>query len=49
MLLVLNDVDVPKEWQHDSEIINDYGYTIAMLYAMNGVIPPDYWEHDPEI
>ena len=40
MILAINNITIPKEWEHDSTIKNDYGYTVALLQAKSGKIPP---------
>ena len=40
MMLAINKMEVPKEWEHDPKIKNKYGMTVAMIYAYRGMIPP---------
>ena len=30
MILACNNIDIPKEWEHDPNIKNKYGMTVAM-------------------
>ena len=39
MILACNNVEIPNEWYHDSNIKNKYGYTVALYMARNGKIP----------
>ena len=40
MILAYNNIDIPKEWEHDPTLRNNYGYTVAMILAMvNAEIP----------
>ena len=41
-----NGLIAPKYWNHDSNLKNNDGYTVAMLLANKGVVPPKQWEHD---
>ena len=31
MILAMLDKEIPKEWYHDPNIKNKYGYTVALL------------------
>ena len=31
MILAYNNIDIPKQWHHDPNIRNEYGYTVAMI------------------
>ena len=33
MILALNKINVPKEWYHDPNMRNKYGWTVAMYFA----------------
>ena len=46
MILAINNIDIPKEWWHDTTIQNKYGMTVAIILAYKGIIPPKEWEHD---
>ena len=46
MILAINNINIPKEWEHISELKNKYGYTVALLYASKGLIPPKQWYHN---
>ena len=49
MILADNSIEIPREWYHDALVSNNYGQTVAMIYATNGMIPPKEWEHDPNL
>ena len=40
MLLGMNGIVCPKEYEHDPNIVNDHGDTVAIILAGKGVIPP---------
>ena len=43
MRLADNEILPPKEWQHDPNIKNNYGETVAMILASKGILPPKEW------
>ena len=49
MLLASKGIIPPKEWNHNPNIKNNDGLTVAMELAYNGKNIPKEWEHDPEI
>lgn len=49
MLLSMNYIVVPKEWEHKPSIQNKYGYTVALYLAERGIYIDDTWKHDPLI
>ena len=46
MILAKNGKDIPKEWQHDPELKNNYGNTVAMILARLNKEIPNEWKHD---
>ena len=40
MILAKNGIIPPKEWIHDSKLLNKNNETVALLLAGNGIIPP---------
>ena len=34
MLLTLNNIEIPKEWEHDPLLKNNNNQTIAFIYAI---------------
>lgn len=30
MILALNNMEIPKQWKHNPEIKNKYGFTVAL-------------------
>ena len=49
MFLAINNLDIPKQWQHDPEIYSFKGLTVAMYLARNGKIPPKEWEYSSKL
>lgn len=45
MILACNGLHIPEEWEHDPNIRNKYGYTVALYYARGGKIPSKKWYH----
>ena len=45
MILAIDNIEIPEQWEHKPNIKNKYGYTAALLYASKGLIPPKQWEH----
>ena len=41
MMLAFNGIIPPKEWCHDPNIKDKYGYTVAMHLARNGKNIPE--------
>ena len=39
----------PKEWEHDQNLQDNSGMTVAMTLAYNSIIPPVQWYHKPEL
>ena len=39
MILAANHSEIPKEWEHDPNIRNKYGYTVGMYQARAGSQP----------
>ena len=33
MILAMNNISIPKEWEHDPNIRNNEGWTVAMCQA----------------
>ena len=40
MKLAEYNIDIPKYWEHDSELIDYDENTVAMILAKHGIIPP---------
>jgi len=40
MLLAMNGIISPKEYEHDSTLCNNDGCTVAIILAKNKKIPP---------
>ena len=40
MLLAMNNIEIPKEWEHRGNLQNNTKYTVAIILSSNGVIPP---------
>ena len=40
MILVINKIEVPKEWQHDINIKNKYDYTVFDICLKHEIVPP---------
>ena len=49
MLLAEKGLIPPKYFEHDPNIKNINGETVAILLADYGIIPPKEWCHDPNI
>ena len=50
MYIVLYCHQVPDEyWNHDPELQNNNGDTVAMLLAERHIVPPKQWYHKPEL
>ncbi len=43
MLLAYKSIIAPKEWHHDPNLTNKYGWTVAHYLADKGVIPSKEW------
>ena len=45
-----NNSDIPKEWEHDPNIVTNKGYTVAMTLAHRTRFTeiPSQWEHDAD-
>ena len=39
MKLAIRKMQIGKYWEHDSNITNNEGRTVAMLMAKNGIVP----------
>ena len=39
MKLAIRKMQIVKYWEHDSNITNNEGRTVAMLMAKNGIVP----------
>ena len=40
MRLTYYNIDIPKYWEHNSNIKDNYDNTVAMRLAYKGIIPP---------
>ena len=49
MLLANKGIIPPKEWYHNSRLLNNDHNTVAMHLASNGIIPPKEWYHNPKL
>lgn len=41
MILAINNIEIPKEWYHNPNIVNKYGFTVAHYMSRNGKIPDE--------
>ena len=46
MILAMNNMDIPKEWHHDSLIHNNNNITVAIYLLNNNIIPSKEWCYD---
>ena len=49
MILALNNIDIPKQCQHDPSIQNKYGDTVATILVSQKIMPPREWMHNYDI
>lgn len=40
MLLAMNNIEIPKEWEHRGDLQNHTKYTVAIILSSKGIIPP---------
>ena len=40
---------LPKQWNHDPYLKDDYGMTVAIYMAIHTKYIPKQWYHDPTI